>query len=266
MATIPLTDRLRAEYDDLFSRCIIRPERSVGVQATLAAIDRHRPRYEAVESRLGVPWHFVAVVHAMESSLDFSKHLHNGDPLTARTVQAPAGRPKGGAPPFSWEESAADALTIKRLDQWSDWSAAGTLYRLEGYNGYGYRLYHPEVPSPYLWSFSSLYTSGKYVKDGVWSPSARSLQCGAAVLLRRMAELGRLTFGVSTPAAAPAPAAAAPMIAYSSQVVPGALELQEFLNRLPGLYVKPDGKPGKRTSEALRKATGHYLSGDPRET
>lgn len=265
MATLPLSDRLREDYDDLFNRCVIRADRSGQVQALLGRIDKGRPRYEAIERNLGIPWHFVAAVHGMEASFDFSRHLHNGDPLTARTVQWPPGRPKSGDPPFTWEASAADALGMKKLDQWKDWSVAGTLYRLEGYNGFGYRLHHPEVPSPYLWSFSSLYTSGKYVKDGVWSPTAVSQQCGAAVLLRRMAELGKVTFGLPAPAAAPVvPADAGPMITYSSSVVPGAQELQEFLNKMPGIFVKPDGKPGTRTSDALKKVTGSYLAGDPR--
>jgi lysozyme family protein len=52
------------------------------------------------------------------------------------------------------------------LDHWQDWSLAGLLYRLEAYNGFGYRKHHPEVLTPYLWSFSST-TAGKYVQDGV---------------------------------------------------------------------------------------------------
>ncbi|MDN3520185.1 hypothetical protein [Halomonas ramblicola] len=106
---------------------------------------RERARYEAVTDRQGVPWAFVAVVHQMESSGDFSRHLYNGDPLTARTVQVPKGRPKRGSPPFTWEESAADAMALKRLSGSTDWSVAGMLYQLERYNGWGYRLHHPHV-------------------------------------------------------------------------------------------------------------------------
>ena len=86
----------------------------------------------------------------MESSLNFKRHLHNGDPLTARTVHVPSGRPRQGDPPFTWEQSAADALTLRNLGPRTDWSLSGTLYALEGYNGWGYRRYHPEVFSPYL--------------------------------------------------------------------------------------------------------------------
>ena len=128
----------------------------------------------------------------MESSQSFHKHLHNGDPLTARTVQQPPGRPKNGSPPFTWEQSAADALQLKRLGADTDWSLAGTLYQLERYNGFGYRLYHPGTPSPYLWSFTTAYVSGKYASDGKWSDALVSRQCGGMALLRAMLSDGHL--------------------------------------------------------------------------
>ncbi len=45
----------------------------------------------------------------------------------------------------------------------------GTLYKIEGYNGWGYRMKHPQVYSPYLWGFSNHYQKGKYIADGTWS-------------------------------------------------------------------------------------------------
>jgi hypothetical protein len=195
----------------------------------------------------------------MESSLDFTRHLHNGDPLTARTVHEPEGRPKSGTPPFTWEESAIDSLAYQGLPRWQDWSLPGILYKLEEYNGWGYRLSHPHVLSPYLWSGSNHYTSGKYVADGTWSDTAISKQIGAAVILRRMAENGIVGF--------PEAAAGAPILRYAgNKSVPYAEELQRFLNQLPGIYVKVDGKPGRKTSDAFHQATGYYLAGDPKAT
>src|SRR5439155_371250 len=133
----------------------------------------------------------VAVIHSMEAGGDFTRHLHNGDPLTARTTHVPAGRPRTGKPPFTWEASAIDALTYQGFGNWKDWSVPGTLYKLEGYNGFGYRDHHPQVLSPYLWSFSNHYARGKYVADGRFSQTAVSQQCGAAVLLKRLQEGGR---------------------------------------------------------------------------
>jgi lysozyme family protein len=56
------------------------------------------------------------------------------------------------------------------------------LYLLEGYNGFGYR--RRGVPTPYLWSFSNIYESGKFVLDGKFDPNAVSKQCGAALMLK----------------------------------------------------------------------------------
>ncbi len=129
----------------------------------------------------------------MEASLSFSRHLRNGDPLTGRTVNVPGGRPVDGHPPFSWEHSAADALRFQRMANLSDWSLPATLYRLEGYNGYGYHLVKPPVNSPYLWSFSNHYTRGKFIRDHVFDRKAISLQCGAAVVLHHMVQAGIVT-------------------------------------------------------------------------
>ena len=149
MPAVPLSEALRREYRDLFNRCIIRSENAQAVDANIARLQANKARYQNVSETLGIPWGFVAVIHNMEASLNFTKHLHNGDPLTGRTVQVPAGRPKNGNPPFTWEESASDALTMKGLSAETDWSLAGTLYQLERYNGWGYRLHHSHVLSPY---------------------------------------------------------------------------------------------------------------------
>ena len=135
-----------------------------------------------VESELGIPWPFVGVIHAMECGFNFYGHLHNGDPLTARTVHVPKGRPASAGPPYTWLQSALDALRLKKLDQVTDWSVPHMLFVLEGYNGFGYRRHG--VPTPYLWSFSNLYESGKFVLDGRFDPHAVSKQCGAALMLK----------------------------------------------------------------------------------
>lgn len=265
-----LTGALREEYDRLWATCQIDPTRAREVERAVTALAANAARYVTVSGAVGVPWYVVAVIHNMEAGQRFDYHLHNGDPLTARTRQVPAGRPPDGAPPFIWEVSAVDALRFDRMDRWSDWGVAGTLYKLEGFNGWGYRRHHPEVLSPYLWSVSNHYRRGKYVADGRWSPTARSTQIGAAVLLRRMAERALIAFGVATPTEPPTPddlLDAAPLITYwtGGREVPGARALQEFLNRLPGIAVKVDGKPGERTSTAVKRVLGRYLRGDPRD-
>lgn len=157
--------------------------------ATFAAdaIRRNQERYEGVVGDTGVPWFFVGVLHWMESAGDFSTHLHNGDPLRARTVRVPAGRPRRGKPPFSWEESAKDALALKSL--FSDeirWTVPRVLYEAERYNGFGYAW--RGVNSPYVWSGTQHYVRGKYVRDGVFSHTAVSEQVGVAAILKALEE------------------------------------------------------------------------------
>ena len=255
-----LTGELKREYKQRFDTCVIRGNRSTDVEALVKRIASNRKRYAAAGDPVGTPWYVVGVIHALESSLDFGRHLHNGDPLTARTVQVPAGRPKAGRPPFTWEVSASDALRYQGFDRWKDWSVPGTLYKLERYNGFGYRMHHPDVPSPYLWSFSTHYGRGKYVADGRWSPTAVSAQCGAAVLLRRMAEKSLITFGGVKKAKTKGP-----VLRYAPDLVTEeGKQLQRFLNGLPETVLLEDGQLGDGTSAAFKRATGYYLVGDPR--
>ena len=194
----PLTDDLRQQYQRLFDTCVINSGRIDDVNQVIERILPNQQRYQQVAGPLGIPWYFVALLHNMEASLNFSGHLHNGDPLTARTVRVPVGRPQAGHPPFTWEQSATDALRHTGMDNQSDWYLPALLYRLEGYNGYGYQRLRPRVNSPYLWSFSNHYTRGKFTSDHGFDPKAVSNQCGSAVILFQMAQSGM----VSLPAAA----------------------------------------------------------------
>ena len=182
-------DQLRDEYKQLWESMKILTAREGVVSRIAEKSIANRARYRIVEGRTGVPWYWVACAHSLESNQNFSRHLHNGDPLTARTIRVPAGRPKAGSPPFDWTESAMDALTLKGLHLIRDWTVERSLYELERYNGWGYRLFHPGTLSPYLWSFTNHYTSGKYIADGVWSTTHASDQCGAAPIMRRILAL-----------------------------------------------------------------------------
>lgn len=259
---VSLTGRLKEDYIRLFDSCTTRPEKEEQIEETVIQIENNRGRYSAIADEFRIPWFFLAVIHNMEASLNFSCHLHNGDPLTGRTVHVPANRPSGGSPPFTWEESTVDLIQLKRLDRQRNWSLPFLLHRLEGYNGWGYRLFHPHVLSPYLWGASQHYTRGKYTADGVWSETAVSKQVGAAVLLRRLAERGSIEFEREE---APDETDDFAAIRFSSSEEPHVRRLQEFLNGFPDIFLRVDGVPGLKTSEAFEKVTGHYLQGDPRE-
>ena len=189
--TVPkFTAALAKEYSDLFNRCKIAADKMTEVEDVVQRILKYQNRYASIAAQSSVPWYVIAVIHNMECGLDFTKHLHNGDSLKRRTVNVPAGRPKTGQPPFTFELSALDALKYDKLTEWKDWSIGGICYTLEGFNGWGYRA--RKINSPYLWSYSNLYTGGKYVADNKWSGTAVSRQCGAAVILRSMSDHGAI--------------------------------------------------------------------------
>jgi lysozyme family protein len=249
MAT--MTNAQRKRYELLYESCLVRPRRRPALDQLVQRITANKARYAKVGKALGVPWYVVGIIHSLEASGDFSRHLHNGDPLSARTTHVPAGRPPMGKPPFTWEASAIDALRLRGMDRWRDWSVSGTLYELEGYNGFGYRDHHPTVPSPYLWSFSNHYTRGKYVADGRFSAAAVSQQCGAALLLKRLVSGAPSNGGlrIATPR----------VLQLSNPHVtgPDVTEAQRLLLKNafgafdPG---KPDGEYGELTAGAVRRA------------
>jgi lysozyme family protein len=190
MTAPKLTAALAKEYNDLFNRCEIAADKMTEVEEVVQRILQYQNRYASIAAQSNVPWYVIAVIHNMECGLDFTKHLHNGDSLKRRTVSVPAGRPKTGQPPFTFEVSALDALKYDKLTEWNDWSIGGICYTLEGFNGWGYRAH--KINSPYLWSYSNFYTRGKYVEDNQWSRTAVSRQCGAAVILRSMSDHGAI--------------------------------------------------------------------------
>jgi len=149
-----------------------------------------KQRYQAVSAKLAsmdltVPWPFIAVAHERESSQDWTASLAQGDPWNRVSVHVPAGR----GPFRSWEEAAIDALVncSPHAARNRDWSIGGTLTMLERYNGLGYAS--RGRPSPYIWSGTNQYVSGKYVRDGVYDPDAVDGQLGCAGLLMAMMAL-----------------------------------------------------------------------------
>jgi uncharacterized protein (TIGR02594 family) len=263
------TAELVQEYGLLFATCKIREEKLPEVDAIVNKLGGAKTRYENVGKPLGIPWFVVGVIHNMECSCRFDAHLHNGDPLDDYTVHVPADRPATGSPPFSWEASATDALTYEKFTTWTDWSLPGILYKLERYNGWGYRK--RDCATPYLWSFSNHYTKGKFVRDRVFDPEAVSKQVGAAVILKRMLEKGVISLaelglkpdqGGFSPQLPPFPG----KFQYDSDLKSQwGEDLQSFLNLVEWINLDEDGYPGDDTSMAFRQMTGYFLPGDERQ-
>ncbi len=154
---------LRGEYANLCRGMEVRPERAAAVERIATRLIGLKPHYQEVARATGVPWFIISLLHERESGADFTTHLHNGDPLTARTRHVPAGRPETGSPPFSWEASAIDALTMPphSLHLVRSWTMERACYEIEKYNGFGYRQFHVNSPYSYLWSFSTVRGSAR---------------------------------------------------------------------------------------------------------
>jgi len=183
------------DYQHLYDTAVINSQRLPEIKSTVAKIKEGKVRYEGVAKTLGngIPWWFIGITHFMEAGLFYPKHfnyhLHCGDPLTARTTHVPKGRPKadpiaGWGKPYTWEESALDALRMMGYDQQKTWSISSCLFLFEKYNGMGYNK--KGLLSPYLWSYTNHYTKGKYTGDGKYDPNAVSKQPGTVCLMKQL--------------------------------------------------------------------------------
>lgn len=170
-------------YRNMWNSMQIRSAEADDLRDIAERLLKHKSRYKAVEAQTAVPWELIAAIGEREAGTGiFKGHLHNGDPLTGYTYHKPSGRPHvGHGPPFTWEESAADALKYDGLTEVNYWTIERMLFEAEGYNGWGY--YKKNVNSPYVWSFSNHYTRGKYVADGEYDPHATDAQAGVAPIL-----------------------------------------------------------------------------------
>jgi len=146
---------------------------------------QNKLRYEAIAHKFPNPirWFHIALLHEMECEQNFNCYLGNGQIFWKKTTIVPKGR----GPFSSFEKGAIDAIRFDRLNKVQDWSIGNTLYILEGFNGYGYAKYRG-INSPYLWSGSNKYVSGKYISDNVYSRTAVSTQIGIALLMKKLFE------------------------------------------------------------------------------
>lgn len=185
------TDTRYAAHDEtyatLWDGANIKPARKTEVERIADRIIANRGIYESIEAETKVPWYWQGPVHYRESSLNFQRHLHCGDPLTARTVHVPKGRPKTGTPPFTFKESAVDALTMDghKLNLVPRWSVERCLYEHERYNGFGYM--RKGINSAYVFGATTKQMAGKYVADGKWNASVMDTQLGTAAIMKAIA-------------------------------------------------------------------------------
>jgi len=163
------------------------------------------------------------------------------------------------------------------------WTWARAAYEGELYNGFGPRAHGRRTG--YLWSWTNIYTGGKYVADGKWDPDHRDEQCGMvpmmAALLRldsalALADAPPWSVAPGSAGVPPAPAGVAavpaPAVPVPSPHVPTVFDrdetawLQAALNRLnatqgfskdPPLVVDGCyGRHTRRTVTAFQAAHG----------
>ena len=249
MASFP---EYKNAYENNWAELEIRPSRLQEARNQANRLLHGKPAYQQIESKTGVPWWFVGLCHYRESNFNFDTYLGNGQSLARVTTIVPKGRgPFTG--PDAFANGALDALRLEGFIGANDWGIARALYRLEGFNGYGY--HGKGVNSPYLYGGSTVYgppeaKGGKYVADHVFNAGVVDTQLGTAVILKALMQLdssidlgGAATDGSSDHTVAHDP---------DDELAKGIVWLQRSLNKLgANPPLAEDGKNGPKTMEAV---------------
>ncbi|HEY9636966.1 MAG TPA: hypothetical protein V6D14_26430 [Coleofasciculaceae cyanobacterium] len=178
---------LKPRYEELFASCQIRSSWLDRIARVAQYLGNQRAQYNPIEAQTTVPWWFIGILHYREANFQ-EGHLHNGDPLTGRTIHFPQGRPL--APPangfaYTFVESAVDALCMMKYHRAKDRSVAAWLWRFEMWEGFRYAS--KGINSEYLWNgtnhFGSGLNQGKFVSDDQFDPTAKSDQVGTAAIV-----------------------------------------------------------------------------------
>ncbi|HTV33821.1 MAG TPA: peptidoglycan-binding protein [Methylocella sp.] len=243
-------ESLKEGYEQNWKSLAIRPARLDEARREAQRVLEGRSIYQQIEATTNVPWWFVGLCHYRESHFNFDTYLGNGQSLSRRTTIVPIGRgPFTG--PYPFVDGAIDALRVEHLAGAVDWSIARTLYRLEGFNGFGYQW--KGVHSPYLYGGSTLYgppeaKAGKFIRDHVFDPNVVDPQLGTAVILKTLTDLDpSIEFGDAPPMVSVSPE---PDDEFAQTI----LMVQQSLNKLgadPQLV--EDGKNGPRTKDAVSR-------------
>lgn len=146
--------------------------------------EQNKGRYEAVAQRTDMPPKLIAALHWRESTGNFGTYLHQGDPLGKPAVHVPKDIPVF----HNWEDAAVHALQQKQGHQSAlgltkdSTDVSGMAAYAELYNGLGYHF--RGRPSPYVYSGTDRYSSGKYVADGVYDARTVDQQLGVLALMK----------------------------------------------------------------------------------
>ncbi len=160
------------------------PSQQADLNAFKKNYEANRGKYEAVGQQTDMPPQLVAAIHWRESTGNFGKYLHQGDPLGKPAVRVPKDIPVFGKD--EWDKAAVHALKMKSkckeelgINKDTQDRAKMAAYA-ERYNGLGY--HGKGVNSPYVYSGMDNYSAGKYVKDSVYSADTVDQQLGVVTL------------------------------------------------------------------------------------
>ena len=160
-----------------------------------AAYEKNIDRYQELADEIGVPPELIAVIHYRENTKDylegnFNVYLHNGEQLGKKTEKVPKGIYFD-----NFDLAAEDAIKAKEnyIEKYHLTAESNDIVAMmcfaEVYNGLGY--YNNGHISPYLYSGTNIYTSGKYVEErndkgqyvSVYKEEVVDSQIGAYILL-----------------------------------------------------------------------------------
>jgi len=147
--------------------------------------EKNKEMYEEISRKTGIPPELIVAIHYRESGCNFNTYLHNGDPLGKPTTHVPVGKNFD-----NFTDAAVDALSEKKSlrDKYKLTSGSNDMAAMmafaESYNGLGY--YNKDRVSPYVYSGTNVYKSGKYVSDGKYSATAVDGQPGVYILINSL--------------------------------------------------------------------------------
>jgi lysozyme family protein len=178
--------KLLNKHKDIIVNAKITPQaqNSADLKKFVANYEKNKEKYKTVAEKTDMPQHLIAALHWRESSGNFKTYLHQGDPLGKPAVHVPKNIPVF----YEWEDAAVHALNGKKSIKnkfgitKDTTDLAPLLAFTEAYNGLGY--FNKNRISPYVYSGSDVYTSGKYVADGKYDPNAKDKQLGTFVLIK----------------------------------------------------------------------------------
>jgi len=241
-------NKLKAEYSQLLSLMVVRPESVERVDRVATQILTYRSRFEEVSRLNGVPAIFIGATFYREASLDFTKNPAQGWPLNSRSKIVPHNGPFP-----DWKSAALAAYHLNGLDAIgaANWTWELMCFYGEAFNGFGYRDYH-KMHSPYLWGGTNIQTVGKYTEDRSFAKDKWDIQIGIIPLARRVAEIAP-DLRISSPIPAPASSG----LAVSQNSMHSVIWLQTALRDL-GFDLCVDGSYGRQTKQAVRTFQTEY--------